>query len=542
MRYTVIIILIILIVSNLTFADCIDDQEYEFSMEKLLYFWQYGHSILAASPQKITKTVDGVTFTSDYDNGSLEDVSYADIDEFDCTIYAEPGALGTAKYWFRFKMTGVAGSTITLNIDHSRNPRPVISLDGITWRRLTAGEAPSLYQIVLTFGPSEDFAELALFFPFGVAEIYQQVSDIVNSTEHASTQTIGQSFQGRDMWMVTVTDTSIPDTDKHRVWVHSRVHAGEVTATHTVLGILEQVTEDSALGELLRTHCIFNIVPLMNMDGVFLGHTRWDSQGFDIERDWCAPVTLPEVLNIKAQVDNFMAGSNPIEVALNLHLTQGNYYDTFCLAAGEYLVQGESNKLGQALAKVRVEPNKLTNIVLAFEQTGSLRLTTVDANTREGLSIKGILLLRDTNGWITPRSFTTPMPVTVNSINAGVYAVALLSEYEGRVYICNFQNGISIEPDKVTLVTLRMRKAIEFTIDVLDAQHKPVSGFECSLYNSENSPLPIIEVNGSSITGISPIGDVRLVLRKDGKTTYDDYVQVTPPEGGRTFHTQIVVE
>ncbi len=329
MRHTVLIILCILVLFNLSFADCIDDEYYAFSMENLLDFWEYGHSILAASPQKITKTVDGITFTSDYDNGSLEDVSSVGIDEFNCTIYGEPGALGTAKYWFRFKMTGVAGRTITLNIDHSRNPRPVISLDGVTWRRLTAGEAPSLYQIVLAFGPSEDSAELAFFYPFGVAEIYQQVSDIVNTTEHASTQTIGQSFQGRDMWMVTVTDTTVPDTDKHRVWVHSRVHAGEVTATHTVLGILEQITENSPLGELLRRHCIFNIVPLMNIDGVFLGHTRWDSQGFDIERDWCTPVTLPEVLNIKAQVDNFMAGSNPIEVALNLHATQGNYVDTF---------------------------------------------------------------------------------------------------------------------------------------------------------------------------------------------------------------------
>lgn len=218
------------------------------------------------------------------------------------------------------------------------------------------------------------------------------------------------------------------------------------------------------------------------------------------------------------------------------------YFEFDCLAAGEYLVQAESNKLGQALAKVRVEPNKLTNIVLAFEQTGSLRLTTVDANTREGLSIKSILLLRDTNGWITPRSFTTPMPVTVNSINAGVYAIALLSEYEGRVYICNFQNGISIEPDKVTLVTLRMRQAVEFGIDVLDAQHKPVGGFECFLYDPEDSPLLIIEVNGCSIAGVSPVGDVRLVLTKNGKTIYDDYVQVTLPDGERIFQTHIVVE
>ncbi|MCD6384638.1 hypothetical protein J7M23_02570, partial [Candidatus Sumerlaeota bacterium] len=201
--------------------------------------------------------------------------------------------------------------------------------DGVSWRRLTAEEAPSYNQICLTFAPTEDFAEIAFFYPLGVAETYKMVSALVRGSDDASTQVIGQSFQGRDMWMVTVTDTSVPDTGKHRVWMHSRAHAGEVTSTHLLLGFLEQVTEDSPLGRRLRRYCIFNVVPLENVDGVFLGHTRWDSQGFDLERDWCYPITLPEVLNIKAQVDSFMAGSNPIEVALNLHSTQGNYLDTF---------------------------------------------------------------------------------------------------------------------------------------------------------------------------------------------------------------------
>jgi hypothetical protein len=280
-------------------------------------------------PQKTTKVLQGITFDSDYDNGSILDVTECGTNEFDCSLFVESGVLGTRKYWFRFRMTGVAGRTVTLNIDHSGNPRPFVSFDGVTWRRLTSSEAPSLSRIVLSLGAEENFAELAFFAPMGFEETYFYVSEMVRDCAYATTESIGQSRQGRDVWMVTVTDSSVPDTNKHRVWMHSRAHAGEVTSTHLLLGFLEQVTEDSPMGSFLRKHCIFNIIPLENIDGVYLGHTRWDADGYDLERGWCDPVTLPEVVNFKAKVDEFMAGSNPIEVALNLHSTGGNYSDTF---------------------------------------------------------------------------------------------------------------------------------------------------------------------------------------------------------------------
>lgn len=324
MRLLFIIVLLIFVSLSEALGVCIDETNTEIPQE--LFSVPYRFDLL---PQKITKTVQGITFTSDYDNGSLEDVTSGGLNVFNCKIYEEPGALGSRKYWFRFKMTGVAGRTITLNIEHPSNPRPVITKDGKSWRRLTAEETPSTTQIQLTFSPTENFAELAFFYPLGVAETYEAVSALVRNSDDASTQIIGQSFQGRDIWMVTVTDTSVPDTGKHRVWMHSRAHAGEVTSTHLLLGFLEQITEDSPVGKRLRRYCIFNIVPLENVDGVYLGHTRWDSQGFDPERDWCYPVTLPEVLSIKTQVDSLMASANPIEVALNLHSTQGNYLDTF---------------------------------------------------------------------------------------------------------------------------------------------------------------------------------------------------------------------
>lgn len=280
-------------------------------------------------PQKITRTLQGIEFTSDYDNGSLLDIQDAGANTFNATLYTESGELGTRKYWFRFRMSGVAGRTLTINIDHSSNPRPVVRVNDGRWRRMTSTEAPSSSRIVLVFLSTENFAEVAFFFPLGFQETYDTVSEIVRDCDDATTESIGVSFQGRPLWMARVTERFVPDTDKRRVWMHSRAHAGEATAVHVMTGFLRQVAENSPLGRHLRRHCIFNVVPLVNCDGVYLGHTRWDSQGIDPERQWAAETPIPEVAAMKTRIATLMDGPNPIEVALNLHSTVGVWQDTF---------------------------------------------------------------------------------------------------------------------------------------------------------------------------------------------------------------------
>ncbi len=281
---------------------------------------------------KTTSVIQGITFDSDYDNGSLYSVSSPATDTFNLGLFVEDSieGLGTRKYQFRFKMSGVAGRTITLNIDHSQNPYPFLSINGgLSWRRLTPAEAPNSTRLVLTFPLQQNEAELAFFEPLGYGEIHDRVNALAMAGEGATTEVLGLSHQGRQQWLVTVTDPAFPDSTKKRVWVHARAHAGEVTSSHVMLGFLDQVTTDSDLGRHLRRNCIFHILPCLNVDGTYLGLTRWDSQGIDPERQWGNPSRIPEVANIRARVDQYMSTPNPISVCLNLHSTVGNYTDTF---------------------------------------------------------------------------------------------------------------------------------------------------------------------------------------------------------------------
>ncbi len=286
-------------------------------------------ALTVAQENKLRTTLDGVTFDSDYDNGSLGSIALRAPGEFQASLFTEDGELGERRYWFRFRMSGIAGRKLHLTLDHARNPRPFLRLGDGPWRRMTSEEAPDINTLSLNFGNDETLAEVAFFEPLGLAETHLAVQALVDRWPGVATrQVLGQSEEGRDVWEIMVTDPDGPNAQKRRVWLHSRAHAGEVTSSHSMLGFLEQMLEDSSLGRRLRERLIVHVVPILNVDGTAQGLTRWDGEGRDPESEWCAIRSQPVQL-IKDRVDALMASDHPIEVALNLHSTQGEYADTF---------------------------------------------------------------------------------------------------------------------------------------------------------------------------------------------------------------------
>ncbi len=292
---------------------------------------------ISSNAMKMTTTVQNITFDSNYDNGSIYQVVGAGGDTFNLSLFEETGEIGLRKYHFRFTMTGdLVGRTLTLNLDHSEIRRPFLryQINGVwqPWRRMTTVESPSLTRMVLSPPANTTAAECAFFEPVSYSEIHKRIASLLGNKApdaDVTSEVIGLSFQGRELNMLTITDSSVSTASKQRVWMHSRAHSGEVTSSHTMLGFLSKALEDSETGKRLRRNLIIHIVPVQNADGVYLGLTRWDSQGIDPERQWPNPFRIPEVGSLKLKVDEFMASPNPIKVALNMHSTIGSFSDNF---------------------------------------------------------------------------------------------------------------------------------------------------------------------------------------------------------------------
>jgi murein tripeptide amidase MpaA len=75
--------------------------------------------------------------------------------------------------------------------------------------------------------------------------------------ELVSVASIGQSHEGRDIWLATLTNTATgPADDKPAFWIDGNIHAAELTASTACLYYLHQLLKgfgsDRAITELLN--------------------------------------------------------------------------------------------------------------------------------------------------------------------------------------------------------------------------------------------------------------------------------------------------
>ena len=106
---------------------------------------------------------------------------------------------------------------------------------------------------------------------------YQELTEWIEQLAAAhpdlvSAETYGRSFEGRDLLLVTVTDSTTGSHDtKPAHWIDASIHAVELTATVAACRVLKRLVDGHAAGDdtvtrALRTRT-FYVVPRVNPDG-----------------------------------------------------------------------------------------------------------------------------------------------------------------------------------------------------------------------------------------------------------------------------------
>jgi murein tripeptide amidase MpaA len=120
-----------------------------------------------------------------------------------------------------------------------------------------------------------------------------------------SLQSIGKSYEGRDIWVVTLTNSATgPDTDKPAFWTDGNIHAAELTASTACLYYLHHLVtgygSDPQVTHLLDTRTIY-ICPRLNPDGAELAladkprHIRSSTRRYPFEEDPVDGLTMEDV-------------------------------------------------------------------------------------------------------------------------------------------------------------------------------------------------------------------------------------------------------
>ena len=201
------------------------------------------------------------------------------------------------EYWTNFKVSGVLNEAFTFNItgvsdvkflaDQTHENQMVYSCNGENWHRLTQHSYSSTnggtYTFVQTFPCDE--AQIATFFPLNYQSM-QDYLDTIAASPWATKTTLGVSVQGRNLDLLTITNTAIPSANKKLVYIIGRQHSAETASSHMLKGMIDFLVSSDTNAQRMRDNFIWYIVPMVNPDGVYLGNSRETSEGNDPNRDW----------------------------------------------------------------------------------------------------------------------------------------------------------------------------------------------------------------------------------------------------------------
>jgi len=175
----------------------------------------------------------------------------------------------------------------------------------------------------------DSVARLTLRVPPGQTEVhwhppynYQRSEQFVTSLRAnplVQVEKIGQSPEGRNLWLLRITDAS-PGPKKNFL-IRSRVHAYESASSYAMEGMVRWLLSDEPYAAAARRQYAFHVIPMANPDGVYNGLGSLTApQGTNLASIPYEPdaVTLP----LKQAVDWVRPA-----VAIDLHNWQNKHTD-----------------------------------------------------------------------------------------------------------------------------------------------------------------------------------------------------------------------
>jgi len=89
----------------------------------------------------------------------------------------------------------------------------------------------------------------------------------------------------QDLLQITTCGTREEMAARKRAVITARIHPGESNSSFIMKGVIDFLTnDDSPEAHLLRSNFVFNLVPMINIDGVINGNYRTSLSGMDLNR------------------------------------------------------------------------------------------------------------------------------------------------------------------------------------------------------------------------------------------------------------------
>ena len=261
---------------------------------------------------------------------------------------------------YHFKVEAAMGTEVTLileNFDNvwngrlasdlSEKSRYLVSFDNKKWESRSVVPLPGR-RVLIKLKMEGPFAYIASVEPYRISDLDKMLAKIRQS-KNASVTTIGKTSEGRSLEIVRIGNENAPK----RLFLRARAHAFEAGGNWTVEGLVQKLlSNDVDAKRYLKSYCVY-ILPMANKDGVARGKTRFNANGYDLNRKWDKPadsLIAPENYYLEQWLHRMIKARKKPDLALDIHNDAGGRHQRLLV---------EHGKAGNAAAEAHLVHRRL---------------------------------------------------------------------------------------------------------------------------------------------------------------------------------------
>ncbi len=275
-----------------------------------------------------TDSIGGVSATNDFPAARLNDFQLVHGNLYVATIEPENTPINYSP-WYAFKIWSAEKKDIWLQFVYTHAGHryiPKLSYDGEHWQPVNFTRFTFLKggNAVMNIAVSPDTLWIAAQEIMDAQRIGAWCEGLAKD-ERVTFSTIGKSKLGRDLFYMDFNNGKTKKKDI--IVIFSRQHPPEVTGFKAMQAFLDELLVNNQSEAFFKQYRVV-VYPLLNPDGVDLGHWRHNAGGIDLNRDW-AYYNQPETRQVADHVVNAAAAAKArVILGIDFHSTQKDVFYT----------------------------------------------------------------------------------------------------------------------------------------------------------------------------------------------------------------------
>jgi hypothetical protein len=275
----------------------------------------------------------GLTFENLFAGARLNGVRKLEANVYEISIEAENEPINPSP-WYAFRVQAERSQEVVVRLQYPENVRhryfPKMSQDRKDWMPVDSSD--------VVVHPDKTGADITFSLAAGET-IFLAGQEVINSIDVADWQknlafrhadvihpfVAGETKLGRKLPAFVIRDGALDS--RPTIVLLSRQHPPEVTGFLCLQAFLDGILEHPQRDEFLSKYQLL-VYPLLNPDGVDMGHWRHSAGGIDGNRDW-AKYRQPEARQIAGSVVSLTKESGSrVVLGMDFHSTYRDVYYT----------------------------------------------------------------------------------------------------------------------------------------------------------------------------------------------------------------------